>query len=113
LLEKIAVIGGGSWCTTLAALLADKGHEVTLWVYEADLAGRMRNTGVNDLYLPGFKLPENLKVDSRLGETVKDKDIIVTVTPSHVTRNVLTGLLPEIKEGAFLSLLQGHRNDTL
>ncbi len=36
--EKIAVIGGGAWGTTLAALLADKGHDVTLWVYENDLA---------------------------------------------------------------------------
>jgi glycerol-3-phosphate dehydrogenase (NAD(P)+) len=114
LAEKIAVIGGGSWGTTLAALLADKGHDVTLWVYEDDLAGRMRNTRVNDLYLPGFKLPENLKVDSRLGESVKDKDIIVTVTPSHVTRNVLTGLLPDVKEDAiFVSASKGIENDTL
>lgn len=112
--EKIAVIGGGSWGTTLAALLADKGHDVTLWVYEADLAVRMRDTRVNDLYLPGFKLPENLSVDSRLGETVKDKDIIVTVTPSHVTRNVLTGLLPDVKEDAiFVSASKGIENDTL
>jgi glycerol-3-phosphate dehydrogenase (NAD(P)+) len=114
LVEKIAVIGGGSWGTTLAALLADKGHDVTLWVYEADLAGRMRDTRINDLYLPGFKLPENLMVDSRLGETVKDKDVIVTVTPSHVTRNVLTGLLPEIREGAiFVSASKGIENDSL
>ena len=98
----------------MAVLLADKGHDVTLWVYEADLAGRMRDTRINDLYLPGFKLPENLKVDSHLGETVRDKDIIVTVTPSHVTRNVLTGLLPEVKEDAiFVSASKGIENDSL
>ena len=56
--EKIAVIGGGAWGTTLAALLADKGHEVSLWVYENDLALRMQKSRINDLYLPGHVLPK-------------------------------------------------------
>ncbi|HLB25086.1 MAG TPA: NAD(P)-binding protein, partial [Nitrospirota bacterium] len=84
--EKIAVIGGGSWGTTLAALLTDKGHGVSLWVYEADLAGRMESSRVNDLYLPGFALPGGLDVTSDIARAVEGKEIILIVTPSHVTR---------------------------
>ena len=53
---KIGVIGAGSWGTTIADMLALNGHDVTLWVYEADLCDRMRDRGENDLYLPGFAL---------------------------------------------------------
>ncbi|MBI5191014.1 MAG: glycerol-3-phosphate dehydrogenase, partial [Nitrospirae bacterium] len=62
--EKIAVIGGGSWGTTLAGLLADKGHDVTLWVYEEDLAVRMVRNRANDVYLPEYLLPQALNVTS-------------------------------------------------
>ena len=54
--NKYAVICAGSWGTTLANLLAEKGYPVTLWVYEQDLAERMQQSRVNDIYLPGFTL---------------------------------------------------------
>ena len=63
---NFAVIGAGSWGTTLANLLAEKGTPVTLWSYEADLAERMQRSRVNDLYLPGFHLSENLFFTSSL-----------------------------------------------
>ncbi|PLX89631.1 MAG: glycerol-3-phosphate dehydrogenase, partial [Desulfuromonas sp.] len=57
---RISVIGGGSWGTALANLLAKKSLSVTLWAYEADLVARMSLNRVNDLYLPGFPLSDNL-----------------------------------------------------
>jgi len=112
--EKIAVIGGGSWGTTLAGLLADKGHDVALWVFEADLAGRMTGSRVNDLYLPYYKIPENIEVTSDLGLAVRGRGIILMVAPSHVTRGVLAGLLPYADESAcFVSATKGIENDTL
>ena len=53
---NIGVIGAGSWGTTLADLLAKKGHRVTLWAYEAELADEIRRNHTNSLYLQGFKL---------------------------------------------------------
>ena len=55
----IAVVGGGGWGTALAALLAGKGHAVRLWVYEEDLAERMRRTRENDRFLPGVSVPKD------------------------------------------------------
>lgn len=111
--EKIAVIGAGAWGTTLAALLADKGHKVSLWVYEKDLAGRMRESRINDLYLPGHVLPE-MEFTSDLATAAKDKSIILTVTPSHVARTALTALAQSVNPDAyFVCASKGIENESL
>ncbi|MHB8173447.1 MAG: NAD(P)H-dependent glycerol-3-phosphate dehydrogenase [Nitrospirota bacterium] len=111
--EKIAVIGGGAWGTTLAALLSDKGHEVSLWVYEKDLAERMWTSRINDLYLPGHILPE-MEITSDLTAAVKDKTIILTVTPSHVARGVLKTLSEYVPpEAYFVCASKGIENESL
>lgn len=111
---KIAVIGAGSWGTALAKLLAQKGLGVTLWAYETDLAERMRETRVNDLYLPGIDLPENLAVTSELVAAVEDRDVVVLVPPSQVMRRVVQQAAPAIKEKALIvSASKGIENDTL
>jgi glycerol-3-phosphate dehydrogenase (NAD(P)+) len=111
--EKIAVIGAGAWGTTLAALLADKGHKVTLWVYEDDLAGRMRESRINDLYLPGHVLPE-MGITSDLASAVKDKALVLTVTPSHVARTALKALAQSARPDAyFVCASKGIENESL
>ena len=56
-MKNLAIIGGGSWGTALAIALAPRFPLIRLWVYEADLAGRMRSSRQNDIYLPGCELP--------------------------------------------------------
>ncbi len=111
--EKIAVIGAGAWGTTLAVLLAGKGHEVSLWVFEKDLAGRMRESRVNDLYLPGHTLPD-MEITSNLKEAAEGRSIILTVTPSHVARGVLKTLAESVlPEAYFVSASKGIENESL
>ena len=93
---NIAVIGAGSWGTTLANLLAEKGYPVTLWCYEKDLAERIEQSGVNDLYLPGIPLSKNLQATSNLASAVSDKQLLLFVTPSQVTRQVLQQALSDL-----------------
>jgi glycerol-3-phosphate dehydrogenase (NAD(P)+) len=112
--SNIVVIGAGSWGTTLANLLAKKGFPVTLWCFEVDLAERMRQTGINDLYLPQIKLSENLRVENDLTASVSGKDVLLFVTPSQVTRHVLKQVLPYIAPQALiLSASKGIENDSL
>ena len=59
---KLAIVGGGSWGTALAMVLAPRSEAVALWVHEADLAARISHSRVNDIFLPGFRLPENVRV---------------------------------------------------
>ncbi|MEO7652102.1 MAG: glycerol-3-phosphate dehydrogenase, partial [Bryobacteraceae bacterium] len=61
-MTRLAIIGGGSWGTALAIVLAPRFPSVLLWVYEQDLAERMRASGENDVYLQGCKLPPNVSV---------------------------------------------------
>jgi glycerol-3-phosphate dehydrogenase (NAD(P)+) len=111
---KIGVIGAGSWGTTLADLLAKKGYDVTLWVYEKDLAARLRETRINDLYLGGITLSENLSYTSELVDAVQDRQVLVLVSPSQVMRHVLKQLKPSLADDCLLvSAAKGIENDTL
>jgi len=86
----IGVIGAGSWGTALSLLLAGKGHRVDLWVYEEDLCDTMNLDRENQVYLPGFKLPNNIRSSSSLQEVVAGKKIILVVVPTHVLRSTLS-----------------------
>ena len=92
---RICVIGGGGWGTALSLVLESRGHEVRLWVYEADLAEQMRRTRVNDRYLPGATLPERIQITSSLAEAARDAETILFVTPSHALRATAARLLDE------------------
>ena len=62
--ETIAVIGAGSWGTTLANLLAKKGYPVTIWAHEPDVARAIEEEHANSTYLAGVKLDERLRATS-------------------------------------------------
>lgn len=111
---KIGVIGAGSWGTTLANLLAKKGLDVTLWAYEADLALRMMQVGINDLYLPGIKLDDRLVTTSDLQAAVRDRQLLLLVCPSQVMRQVLNQCRTSLRADCLLvSAAKGIENDTL
>jgi glycerol-3-phosphate dehydrogenase (NAD(P)+) len=111
---KIGVIGAGSWGTTLANMLAKKGLETTLWAYEADLAARMAQTRMNDLYLPGVKLDERLVVTSDLIVAASNRPLLLLVCPSQVMRPVLEQCRAALQPDSLLvSAAKGIENDTL
>ncbi|MEW5804291.1 MAG: NAD(P)H-dependent glycerol-3-phosphate dehydrogenase [bacterium] len=112
--EKIAVIGAGSWGTTLAVLLADKGFDVTLWVYEPDLVREIEAKRENPLFLPGVSIPSNIKPTHSLCEAVREKDVIVSVVPSHVARQVTLQYRDHLPKGAHLvSATKGLEEESL
>jgi len=94
--ERIGVIGGGSWGTALAKLLADKGYPVAMWVYETDLCREILEKRENTAYLPGIPLPYSLVPSNDLGEVVSGKTALVCVVPTHVFRGVMRDAAPFI-----------------
>jgi len=111
---KIGVIGAGSWGTTLANVLAKKGYDVTLWVYEQDLAKRLSETRINDLYLDGITLSPNLSYTNDLEDAVQGRQALLLVSPSQVMRPVLKQLKPYLSDDCLLiSAAKGIENDSL
>jgi glycerol-3-phosphate dehydrogenase (NAD(P)+) len=113
-LKNLAIIGGGSWGTALAIVLAPRFSRVTLWVYEGDLAARMGATRVNDVYLPDFSIPTNVDITSDLSLALDSTEIVLSVMPSHLARAVYERMLPWVNERmVFVSATKGLENHSL
>lgn len=94
----IAVIGAGSWGTTLAHVLAEKGYDVSLWAFEKELVDEIQQTHINGVYLPGVPLSQTIQVTGSMKEAVTKARYIVNVVPAQFTRPVFqnaSGILPE------------------
>jgi glycerol-3-phosphate dehydrogenase (NAD(P)+) len=112
--KNLAIIGGGSWGTALAIVLAPRFPRVRLWVYEADLAARMRETRENDVYLPGFQLPRHVEIVNELSAAMDGAEIVLSAIPSHLVRGLYQQMLPFLNESmVFVSATKGLENGTL
>jgi len=92
--RKLAIVGGGGWGTALSCVLAPRFSEVCLWVKEPDLAERMRTSRVNDVFLPGVMLADNVLPSHSLEASLTGSDFVVSVMPSHVVREVYEEMAP-------------------
>jgi glycerol-3-phosphate dehydrogenase (NAD(P)+) len=112
-MRKLAVIGAGSWGTTVSALAAGK-TPVALWARRPALAESISATRVNDHYLPGVALPENVSVTSNLDEAVDGAEVVAIAVPSHGFRMVFNELVPLLDHGVpLVSLTKGIEQETL
>ena len=105
---RIAIIGDGGWGTTLAVLLAKKGYDLTLWGAFKGYTETMIKTRVNPKFLPGIKIPSQIKITSDIKKAVTDKEIIVLAVPSQYTRLTLKKMVGNFtKKTIFLSVTKG------
>ncbi|MBI5645684.1 MAG: NAD(P)-dependent glycerol-3-phosphate dehydrogenase [Ignavibacteriae bacterium] len=86
---NIGVIGAGSWGTTLAVLLHENGHTVTLWSFVPADVETMRATRRNLSYMPELELPAALEVTDDISRAASGKDLLLLATPSQFLRGVL------------------------
>ena len=99
--RKAAVVGAGAWGTALASVLAEKGHEVTIWSYEAEVAASI-NAGTGNPYLSDATLPAGLRAETDLAVAVRGADLVLSVSPSQVVRSVMEVAGPHIGPEALL-----------
>jgi len=92
---NVTVIGAGGWGTTLALLLQAGEHNVRLWVRRPEFCEHMRQQKENASYLPGVRLPEQLRLTSSLTLAVENTQLIVFAVPSHAIRTVASALFKE------------------
>ncbi|MDD4650153.1 MAG: NAD(P)-dependent glycerol-3-phosphate dehydrogenase [Desulfoplanes sp.] len=111
---SVAVLGGGSWGTTLANLLSKKGESTRLWVRNRALAGKMTEKRVNSTYLPGIELCRALQITPDIEEALEGADFFLVAVPSQFIRSVLEDhreLFPD--QAAMICASKGVELETL
>ena len=113
-MKSLAIVGGGSWGTALSVVLAPRFESLRLWVYEEDLASRLESSRENDIYLPGIRVPDNVRIASDLTATVQGADIVLGVMPSHHARGLYERIRPLLShESLVVSATKGLETGTL
>ncbi len=109
---RVAVVGAGSWGTTVAALASCNAPTV-LWARRPELASQIATEHRNGEYLDGFDLPEQLAATSSLEEAVSGADVLVMGVPSHGMRATLRDLAPHVRPWVpVVSLAKGLEEGT-
>lgn len=112
-MTKVAMIGAGSWGTALALVLADNGHDVVLWSYEAEHVALMQTERENKPFLPGVALPDSFSFTADIKQAVSGCDFVIFAVPSHAMQSVansLQGVIPE--DVVLVSVAKGFALDS-
>lgn len=113
-MKKIGMLGGGSWGTAAAQLLASNGHEVILWCYEPDVTQCITKVHCNDRYLPDVKLSPLITPTIDLKSLFDSTDIVFEAIPVAHMRSVLQTSCAYIHDRhSFVVLSKGLEQETL
>lgn len=113
-IKEIAVLGGGSWGTALAILLAKKGIKVKFWVRDLAQCNDLIKTKENLKYLPGVVIPNNVEIVNDLEMAVKNIQVIVLTVPSHAVRETCNSIKKFIsKDSVIVNVAKGLETNTL
>lgn len=105
---QVAVMGAGSWGTTVAKVFADAGNEVRLWARRAEVADDVRDNHRNSAYLGDIELPAAMTATTDPAEALSGAEIVVLGVPSQSLRENLQNWKELIGPGASLvSLAKG------
>lgn len=111
-MKKISIVGSGSWGVALGIYLAGQGHEVKIWSFseeERDLINNEKKCK----FLPKAVIPDGVYCSNDMKEVLEGTELILHVTPSKFTRNVIQQYKPFIKDQGVIICSKGFEADTL
>lgn len=112
--DRVAVVGGGAWGTALASVLAQNGHDVTVWAREAEVVEGINRDARNPLFLPDVTLPAGMSATGDLVAAVQDRAVVINVVPAQFVRDVWSGVATEVPRDAIVvSASKGIETRTL
>lgn len=112
-LNKVAVVGAGSWGTAVANLLANKGYEVSLWARDKAVADKINAEHYNPRYLKDVQVSENIVATDKLTDSISGASLVVMAIPSHSFRHMAKQIEPVIGSSAIaVSLVKGIEENT-
>ena len=113
-MEKIAVIGAGSWGIALAQLLAHNKHDVTVWSIIEDEINMLKEKHEHVDKLPGVKLDDTIKYTTDLKEAIDGKKVLVLAVPSPFTRSTASKMKEFVtEEQIIVNVAKGIEEATL
>ncbi|MED2943630.1 NAD(P)H-dependent glycerol-3-phosphate dehydrogenase [Bacillus swezeyi] len=113
-MTKVSILGAGSWGTALALVLADNQYDVCVWGHREELIEQINEHHENKDYLPGVKLPDNVRATTDLQGALADVKTIIVAVPTKAIREVLKKAVSFIKQKAiFVHVSKGIEPDTL
>jgi glycerol-3-phosphate dehydrogenase (NAD(P)+) len=110
---RVAVLGAGSWGTTLASVLAER-QDTTVWAREPEVADAIEHSHQNPVFLPGFDLSPSLHAANDFEHALDDRQLVVVAVPAQFARRVLEQASQHIpREATIVSVSKGIEADTL
>lgn len=100
--KKVAILGGGSFGTALANILAENGHHAQLWLRNPERAVEINENHVNTRYLPEFQLHSNLHASTDIAEVVSNACVIFMSVPSKSCREVAKDIARHVEQDTLL-----------
>ncbi|MGB9589274.1 MAG: NAD(P)H-dependent glycerol-3-phosphate dehydrogenase [candidate division WOR-3 bacterium] len=97
-MEKIAIMGAGSWGLTLARHLFGKGHQVAVWDAFPERIAMLADKRADELRLPGVRIPDGVFLSGDIQDTLAGADVCVMAVPSHGFRDTIRAALPYLPE---------------
>ena len=111
---KITVLGAGGWGTTLALVLCDNHHDVSLWTFDNEQADLIRKKHENPQFLPGVVLPSEMKITTDIETSCRERDMIVAAVPSQFLRSVLQRIAHlDLQNTVICNVAKGIENGSL
>lgn len=106
-MTRVAVLGGGSWGTTVASLAAANA-QTTIWARDAEVAREICEQHTNSRYLEDRPLPPGLRATADMTEALDGADVVVFGVPSHGLRLAARDAAPHVRPGVpVVSLVKG------
>lgn len=101
-MDKVCILGAGSWGTAQAILLSKNCKQVSLWAKPEEGLDYFMAARENKKYLPGIRLPGNVVITTDLSEAVNGSSIVVLAVPSQAVREVLGRLKPILQKEMYI-----------
>ncbi len=108
----IAVIGGGSFGTAIADIIATNGHEVRQWMRDEKLAQSINDEHINTRYLPDYKLHEGVRAYTNISSAVSGAELVFMSIPSSSFRSVVRNMKDEVAGKMMVSTTKGVESGT-
>ncbi|MFJ7661416.1 NAD(P)H-dependent glycerol-3-phosphate dehydrogenase [Lysinibacillus sp. NPDC097162] len=113
-MERVCVLGAGSWGSALAMVLAENGHDTLVWTHRADQAEEINTQHTNKKYLPETVLPENLHATNDIAEAVAHSNTIVVAVPTKAIRETCEKMIATLdRKVLFVHVSKGIEPDSL